>query len=385
MKIAYVTTYNSRSQKESIKEWSGTGYYIAEALKRQHNYLDYIGPLKYRFHHKIIGKCKRHYYEFFRQRYIKNSEPIILKDFANQINNKLIGRKVDAVFSATTNPISYLDCDLPIIFWADATFANILDFYPLYSHLCDKAIRDGHLMEHLALEKCRLAIYSSHWAAQTAIEFYKANPSKVKVIPFGANISEERTLEQVRHLIESRSSNKFKILFVAVDWFRKGGDVAFKVAKALNKAGLKTELTVVGCEPILDEPMPDFVKSLGFINKSTVEGRAKINRLFSESHLLILPSLADCSPIVLCEANSFGVPCLSTNVGGIPTIIRNDLNGKLFDTDANINEYCSYIIQLFSNYTEYKKLALSSFDEYQCRLNWSVVGKTVQHMLANYI
>ena len=385
MKIAYVTTYNSRSQKESTKEWSGTGYHIAEALKRQHIPLDYIGPLKDRLHLKILGKSKRHYYELFRQRYIKNSEPLILKDFANQIAHKLTGSKVDAVFSATTNPISYLDCDLPIVFWADATFANILDFYPLYSNLCDEAIRDGHLMERLALEKCRLAIYSSDWAAKTAIERYKANPAKVKVIPFGANITEERTYEEVQHLVESRSSDKCKILFMAVDWFRKGGDVAFKVAKALNQAGLKTELTIAGCEPILDEPIPDFVKPLGFINKSTAQGKAKIEQLFSESHLLILPSLADCSPIVLCEANSFAVPCLATNVGGIPTIIRNDLNGKLFDADADINEYCSYIIQLFSNYVEYKQLALSSFDEYQSCLNWSAIGKTVRDTLTEYI
>ncbi|BAZ40633.1 group 1 glycosyl transferase [Calothrix sp. NIES-4101] len=384
MKLAYVTHYDATNLKGS-NEWSGTGYYIAEALKRQHINLDYIGPLKDRLHLKILGKCKRHYYELFRQRYINNSEPIILKNFANQISNKLIGCKVDAVFSATTNPISYLDCDLPIVFWADATFANILDFYPLYSHLCDEAIRDGHLMEQIALEKCSLAIYSSDWAAQNAIKYYKANPSKVKVIPFGANITEERTLDQVRHLVESRSSNKCKILFLAVDWFRKGGDVAFKVAKTLNEAGLKTELTIVGCDPILDEPIPDFVKPLGFINKSTDEGKAKINRLFSESHLLILPSLADCSPIVLCEANSFGVPCLATKVGGIPTIIRDDINGRLFETKANVREYCDYIIQLFYNYNHYKQLALSSFNEYQSRLNWSIAGKSVQELLGTIL
>ncbi|MFM6811314.1 MAG: glycosyltransferase [Dolichospermum sp.] len=84
--------------------------------------------------------------------------------------------------------------------------------------------------------------------------------------------------------------------------------------------------TLVGCQPNLDENLPDFVKVLGFIPKSTSEGKNKIYQLIADSHLLILPSIADCSPIVFCEANSLGVPCISRNVGGISTIIKDNLN-----------------------------------------------------------
>jgi glycosyltransferase involved in cell wall biosynthesis len=175
------------------------------------------------------------------------------------------------------------------------------------------------------------------------------------------------------------------LLFLGIDWFRKGGNVALEVAKKLNNSGLNTELTVVGCQPIVEGSLPDFVKPLGFIQKSTPEGKNKIYQLIANSHFLILPSLADCTPIVFCEANSLGVPCVSRKVGGIPSIIKDDLNGKLFDKDSDSTEYCEYIYNLFMNYSEYQNLALSAFHEYESRLNWKVAGEKIKELLTTII
>jgi hypothetical protein len=68
-------------------------------------------------------------------------------------------------------------------------------------------------------------------------------------------------------------------------------------------------------------------------------------------------------------------------VGGIPTIIRDDLNGKTFDRETDATAYCEYIINMFANYSEYKNLALSSFNEYYFRLNWSVAGGAARNLL----
>jgi len=380
MKLAYVTPYDSRSLKGS-NIWSGTGYFIAKSLENQSFHLEYVGPLKNEFTCRLVQKYKRHYHELFHKRYLKNPTPCVLKGYAKQIADKLLTSKVDMVFSASANPISYLDCKQPIVFWADASFASILDFYPDYSNVCQESISDWHRLEQQAHQKCQLAIYSSDWAAQTAINYYGVDVSKVKVIPFGANIEIEHNLNEVKDLIESRPSDLCKLLFLGVEWYRKGGDVALKVATELNKAGLKTELTIVGCQPITEEPLPNFVKPLGFISKSTDQGKARISQLIAESHFLLLPSLADCTPIVLCEANSLGVPCLTTNVGGIPTLIQDNLNGKTFDITANALEYCNYISNLFSNYSSYLELALSSFNEYESRLNWNVAGKAIRKLL----
>lgn len=382
MKLAYVTTYDSTTLTGS-HEWSGSGYYIAQSLKFQGIDIDHLGPLTDPALFKAIRKLKRHYYELvYQKHYEKNSDPQRLKNYAHQITRKLAQQKAQIVFSATVEPIAYLECDLPIAFWADATFANLIDFYPQYSNLHPNVVYNWHKMEKLALEKCQLAIYSSDWAAQSAINFYQADPNKVKVVPFGANINNELDFTQIKDAIASRPTDICKLLFIGVEWIRKGGDIAYSIAKQLNHQGLKTELTIVGCQPEIDEPMPKFIKSLGFISKSTNEGKEKIQQLILDSHFLILPTRADCTPIVFCEANYLGVPCLSTNIGGVPTIVHNDLNGKLFNQDTQINDCCDYITNIFANYSNYLNLALSAFHEYSSRLNWSVAGATVKKLLA---
>lgn len=381
MKLAYVTIKNAE-QLGKATEWSGTGYHIARSLKQQHTPLDYIGPLQDTFFTKAARRLKRHYYKLSRKHYLKDTDPLILQSYASQVSKRLSGAAYDVVLSATVNPIAYLNCRQPILFWADATFQNTAGFYPKYSNLCQESIANGHKMERLAIQKCKFAIYSSHWAAQTAIDFYQADPQKVRVIPFGSNLESNLTQTDIKDLIESRPSKVCKLIFIGVDWLRKGGDKALKVAQALNDAGLPTELSLLGCQPSDAHPLPDFVKPLGYISKFTQSGQDKISQLIAESHFLILPTIADCSPIVLCEANAFGVPCLSTNVGGIPTIVNGESNGRLFDVQASVAEYCDYITHLFADYAQYKALALASFNEYKTRLNWTAAGNSVKDLLA---
>jgi glycosyltransferase involved in cell wall biosynthesis len=380
MKIAYVTTFDARTLRD-YNNWSGTGYYISQALKNQSISLDYIGPLEAKLALQFVSKFKSRYYKYFGKNYIKYINPLIVRDYARQISEKLNSIKTDVILSAGSDSIAYLECNQPIVFWADATFANIIDFYPGYSNLCKESLQNAHVIQSMSLQKSQLAIYSSDWAAQTAINYYNADPEKVKVVPFGANIESDHNIDEIKAAIESRPTDKCKLLFLGVDWFRKGGDVALEVAKKLNNSGLNTELTVVGSQSSVNENLPDFVKFLGFIPKSTSEGKNKIYQLIADSHFLILPSIADCAPIVFCEANSLGVPCISRRVGGIPTIIKDDLNGKLFDKDNTPTEYCEYIFNVFTNYNQYKELALSAFNEYESRLNWRVAGQKVRDLL----
>jgi glycosyltransferase involved in cell wall biosynthesis len=387
MNLAYVTTYDA-SRLGGANEWSGTGYYIAKAIKNQSISLDYFGPLRQPFGFNTICKGKRLYYKLLERRNYQNDADVrTLKYYAEQVSRKLNSsqKQIDIIFSATVNPIAYHEVSQPMVFWADATFANIKDFYPVYSNLSDSVVREWHQMEKLALQKAKIAIYSSDWAAQSAIHDYGADPTKVKVIPFGSNVDSPFTHETIKDVIAARPNDICKLLFLGVDWIRKGGNIAYEVAKKLNKSGLKTELTIIGCPPIVDEPMPEFIKPLGFISKATQEGQDRISQILLESHFLILPTVADCTPIVFAEANSLGLPCLSTKVGGVPTMIRDGFNGQLFSPEGNISEYCDYITNLFANYKDYKNLALSSFHEYESRLNWSVAGRTVKYLLTGLI
>ncbi|HEY9825636.1 MAG TPA: glycosyltransferase family 4 protein, partial [Stenomitos sp.] len=231
------------------------------------------------------------------------------------------------------------------------------------------------------LDKCRIALFSSDWAAQSAIRNYRVKPEKVKVVSYGVNIKCDRTLADIREIARLKALDHCKLLFLGVNWQRKGAEIAIKVAEALNQSGLKTQLTIVGCNVPPHYIVPPYVKTLGFVSKATQEGRQQLEECFLESHFLILPSRADCTPMVLGEANSFGLPCLTTKVGGIPTLVKDDENGKLFDLEASATDYSKYVLDVLSDPVRYRHLCESSFAAYQERLNWPVAVRRASQLL----
>lgn len=375
MKIAYVTTYNALD----IHNWSGLGYTIAKALADQGNSIDYIGNLKKKVSPMLLAKSKL-YKKVTGKSLDIDRHPRVVQGYSDQITS-LLNSKNDVIFSPGTVPIALLETKLPKVFYTDATFAGILNFYDKFQNLSQQAIENGNYIEKQALESSQLAIYSSDWAAQTAIEHYAVHPSKVKVVPFGANLETDRDLQTIKGIVSARSTQECHLLFLGVDWERKGGDVAVSVADLLNKAGLKTTLHIAGAKNVVGGALPDFVVDHGFISKSTDAGRAKLDQLFAQSNFLLLPTKADCTPVVFSEANSFGLPCITTDVGGIQTIIKDDTNGKTFSLTSDESLYADYIYRTFSDPEKYRQLALSSFHEYSSRLNWTVAGRELKKLL----
>ncbi len=385
MQIAYLTSYDvldATNWPRNKIGLCGAGSYLAKSLESQSTPLHYVGSLeeiKPSFNHKFKWHLNQ---KLFKKDYFYFLEPSVLEKYSAQILPKLAKSKSDVVLCPENSiPIAYLECEQPIVLWTDAPLSASVNFYPWLSNLTEETLNHLYAMEKLALEKCKLLIFLSDWAAQNTIETYGIDPAKVRVIPWGANLETNRDREDIQNIVEAKNDECCKLLFIGVEWIRKGGDIALQVAEELNSKGIKTELSVVGCEPTTENPLPNYVKTLGFIPKHTPEGLNKLTKLFTESHFLVLPSKADFSPHVFCEANSFGLPCISTQVGGIPTLIKDDLNGKTFALTASISEYCDYIATLMNNYSDYKKLAYSSFNEYQSRLNWSVAGQTARKVI----
>ncbi len=379
MKIAYVSTYNS----SDIERWSGSGYFMGKALEKQCGEVIHIGPL--RKHRDNVLRAKQVFYtNVMRKRYIEDRASKVLKSYADQVSARLKDARVDVVFSPGTIPICYLESSAPIVFWTDATVAGVIDFYPAWSDLCHESLRDANRMEQAALSNCRLAIYSSDWAAETAINAYQVDADKVKVVPFGANVESVRNLNDIRIIVAQRRTDVCKLLFIGTEWYRKGGDIAVDITGSLNAMGLKTELTVLGCH--IKGSVPDFVSPKGFVSKKTSKGRTLIDRLFAESHFLLLPSRADCVPVVIAEANSFGVPVVASDVGGISTAVRDDLNGYVLSSaEQFVPHACSVILKSMESLSAYRELAIRSFGEYTERLNWQTAGRRVHELLENIL
>jgi glycosyltransferase involved in cell wall biosynthesis len=389
MRIAYTTIYDATTTATGFTSYNGVGYHMAKALSRAGLDLDYIGPLKEPF------ACLFYPKQILAQRYLhkvynRHREVMACKSYSRQIGRAVRRGDYDVIFSGLSvgsQPVAYLKTDKPIAIWTDSTLASAVDFYPdmnrqgaIWSNL-----QAGLRNERAAVNRASLLIYSSEWARREAIQQYNLDPAKVKVVPLGANADEEPDRAFVERAIEKRPADVCRLLFVGMDWFRKGGDEALAAAAYLKDRGIPVELTLVGSAPADTSQLPEYVKPMGLITRRTPEGAAKLAELFSRSHFLILASKADAFGQVLVEANSFGVPCASSDVGGIPSIMRNDRNGQMFPAGSDGKRYGEWIAGVFANPARYRAMALSSYEEYRSRLNWSSAGVQVANLLGELL
>jgi glycosyltransferase involved in cell wall biosynthesis len=375
LRIAYVTTYDAAD----TSVWSGTGHHIGKSLEAQGMEVIYVGPLEDRGGRR--ASLKRVVARTIRKRFLRERDPAVSRGYAEQVELKLRGQDVDWILSPGTIPIAEIGGTIPIAFWTDATFAQMIDLYPEFESLTRQTIDDGNRLEQKALDRASIAIYASGWAARSAIAEYGADPSKVKIVPFGANMPVDRTRRDVELIIANRPGDVCRLLFVGVDWHRKGGDLALKIASRLHDSGVRCELTIVGSNPDIPESMRDLVNVAGFVSKKTRQGREQLEQLFSSSHFLVMPSRAECFGVVFAEAASFGVPSIASDVGGIPSAIRDGVNGFTFPLRTIVEDAADRISQLWSNSRGYDDLCLSSFADARERLTWDAAGRAVADIL----
>ncbi len=383
MKITHITEHDPFDPDS----YSGTPCWMSKSLAQELelDYLRVTPPLKLLPPvEEFVFRCKQ-----FWRKLSKRTE--LSADYhmrramhiANKLKGPVLQLKSNAILTSVS-PLSgaFLESKIPIVYWTDAVYGAILGFY--YSHFIfhDPDTKwDGHMVTSACLMNAKLLIFSSQWAARSAQEFYGISKNKIQVVPFGANLDVSHSLSDVKEMIQSRSRDKIKLLFVGKDGIRKGVDIVLKIAEELHAAGHPVELIVVGYIP--KEKLPSYVKCEGLILKKT--GAEKLKALYRDAHFLIMPSRAETFGIVFCEANAFGVPCIATHIGGIPEVIHDDVNGKTFSLEASIKEFCDYIVNLMDNYRDYEKLALSAFNEYQTRLNWKTASERAKGLVSEII
>ncbi len=377
MKIAFLTSFDPHDRRS----WSGTVYYLAQALQKHCGEVSYLGPMK--IWEKKLGKAINKASLFFLKRqFAYNHSFLLARKYAKVAEQRLADESYDVIVTvAGAAEIAFLKTDVPIVLIEDATFALLENYYPQYTNLLKRSIHETDTTEALAIKKVDLAIYSSEWAARSAIEIYGAEEQKVHVVPYGANLENPPAGELV---LSKKKSDSCRLLFVAVNWQRKGGEIAFETLLKLEELGIQAELTVCGCVPASNFSHPR-MKVIPFLNKNDKIQREKLEKLFMQSDFLLLPTRGDCTPIVFCEASAFGLPVITTNTGGVSGVIRDGENGFMLPFSARGAEYADVIANVYRDDQRYNELVKSSRAAFEERLNWDAWGATVKQLITNLV
>lgn len=369
LRIGYAATQDARS----VSTWSGTNLNILDGLSAHPDVeVELISPIGQKF--RTIFLPFKYRAKFTKEFYGWEREDLALRYFAATIERVVRKKNLDVIFSPGSIVGTRLKSTIPFVFWTDANFHGMLNYYS--TNMSRRTLRQGKRQEEMALRRAEFACYSSEWAAAGARKL-AADPERVKVLPFGPNMRIEHAAQDVEAWIEKRRAAQAKrctLLFIGVDWIRKGGKVAVETARRLNEAGIPTTLRIVGCTP--PGPVPPFVELLGFIRKSEEAGYKRLIELYSTSDIFLLPSRAEAYGLVAAEAAAFGLPALVTETGGLTEIVREGVTGYRLPLEDDGTGFAEKAKLILGNYDAYAK---NAYAEYQRRLNWETsVGRLVE-------
>jgi glycosyltransferase involved in cell wall biosynthesis len=361
-----------------VSNWSGTPFYMVKGLEAAGATVDILAPLPE--HRPLLQLGKKAAYRAVGKRHLPDRDPKVLRRWADELERRLEGSRADAVLSPSSTPVTYLETDLPVVIWTDAILDALVGFYSEFSNLSAATVRNGRRQEKAALARATLAVYSSGWAADGARDTHGIGGGRLHVVPFGANI-EAPSRADVTAAIDARRHDLCRLVFVASDWTRKGGDVAVEAVRLVNEAGVRAELTLVGASPPDGEALPPHARHMGRVAKSSVKAADPMGDLIGGAHFMILPTRADCAPVVFAEASAWGTPSLAPQVGGVGELVVDGVNGRLLEAESAPAAYASAILAALEDPAAYRELALSSRREYERRLNWETAGRKIVRLI----
>jgi glycosyltransferase involved in cell wall biosynthesis len=373
-KIAFLTSEPAHNRRS----FSGCLYYMGKTLE-QHcgevTYLEHVISWERRVLGRIMREAVKHH---FKWQIAYKRLPFVAKKQAKIAAQRLAGQHFDVIIAPDCVPeTAFLQTGIPILLILDITFLLQHNYYPEYSNLLAFSAHQAEIIEQAAFRNASKLLFETPWAAHSAIEDYSISSQKVRAIGIGANLDHIPPREQV---LTKKPSEQCRLLFIGVDWQRKGGDIVYETLLKLHEMGIVAELTVCGCVPPGGVHHPRMTV-IPFLDKNDERQLREIEKLYTMADFFILPTRAEAYGIVFCEAAAFGVPVITTSTGGVPEVVRDGENGFLLPLDARGAEYAEVIAKIYQDEQRYAQMVRSSRAAYDERLNWDAWGKGVHAIL----
>jgi glycosyltransferase involved in cell wall biosynthesis len=370
-KVAFVSLWDAADPNAE----SGYAYSMRRQLQKRFDVVD-LFPLglpgerlwwPLRLGYRLAGR----YYHPMR-------EPTVLKALARRILGALRTIRPDAVFAPSSLPMTFVESRIPVVYATDQLFRDFVGTY--VRSPSSRFLSLGDAQERRALAAAAGANFPSDRAARTAIDHYGADSAKITVIPWGANLPREIGDETVAAAIGARPLDRCHLVFVGRDWRRKGGDTLRDTVAELNRMGVETHATLIGCDP--PGLPPGQFTVLPFLDKRRPADFARFVSVMLKVHFFVLPSRAEAYGQAFCEAAAFGLPLIGSTAGGIPTIIRDGKTGYTMPADTPAREFAARIRDTLADGERYVRMALAARADYRERLNWDRYGERLGETIA---
>ena len=238
-KIGFISEF----KVDDKRAWSGTINFLYVTLNKKYDIFPIV--VQSTIIHRVFRKVVK---IFFGGKNDYTTIDQILYQFT--INHKIrqaLSEGVNTFFAPAASSIlckAKIPVNCRVIYLSDATYHGMLGYY--YDGGTVGNVKRHEFAEKRSLERANAIIYASEWAKKDAIQYYGISSNKINVLPFGANLKD--------HYMPHGLHKVIKILFVGVEWERKGADLAIRCVERLNEMSKDRcfQLTLVG---IVDIPV----------------------------------------------------------------------------------------------------------------------------------
>lgn len=213
-----------------------------------------------------------------------------------------------------------------------------------------------------------IAVTGSH-VERTLVQRYGCAPSRVTNVHIGANVEIVPVSTDL-----SRYAAK-RVLFVGVQWERKGGPALVEGFLQALKDHPDARLTIVGCSPAVSHPSIEVVGSVP---------RSEMARYFETASVFCMPSLIEPLGIAVVEASLFRLPVIATQIDGFFETVTDGETGilvPLHDPGA----IASAFRRLFEAPDLGRRMGLSGFERNRTRFDWNEVGKRLRSVASTIV
>ncbi|MGZ9166119.1 MAG: glycosyltransferase family 4 protein [Anaerolineales bacterium] len=279
---------------------------------------------------------------------------------------KLIAKRLsNSSFSFTFQMQSLFDCSLPHVphfVYTDHTHLanlNYVDFNPkgLFS-------QNWIELEKQIYSNAMTTFVRSSNIRQSLVEQYEYPAERAVCVYAGSNVNGQVPRE--------KSYAEKNILFVGLDWKRKGGPELMTAFRIILEHHPTATLTIVGAHPKVAIP------------NCTVLGKLppqEVARYYEESTIFCMPTHVEPFGIVFLEAMQARLPIVGTRVGAVADFVQDGWNGFLVDP-GDVEGIAEALMKLLNDPDQRRQFGERGFALAKERYSWDIVGKRLyQHIL----
>jgi len=198
----------------------------------------------------------------------------------------------------------------------------------------------------------------SEHISKSVIEQYGCPAAQVNCVYAGSNAT-----HSLPALNEKDYSNP-NILFVGLDWHRKGGPTLVNAFMKVLEAYPEAQLTIIGAAPDIQIP------NCTVVGKVSLED---VSKYYEKATIFCMPTHLEPFGIVFVEALTYKLPIIATNIGAIPDMVLDDVNGYLLEP-GDVDGIARRLIEMVGNPEKCKEFGQKGYELAMERYNWDIVG-----------